>query len=143
MRGSGASRTNAAARSHCQGQASRSCPRKQLYLLSLGGQHGNSHVHFHLAALPPRVPHEQQQVGALMPERAGLLDVSDEEQALLAEQIRNAVIREQGPITLVRTCRRVRGRARSRTWGDSRETAFFAASLSRLGRWRMAPPRRA
>jgi hypothetical protein len=33
------------------------------------------------------VPYDQQQFAALMPERAGLLDVSDDEQATLAHRI--------------------------------------------------------
>ena len=66
-------------------------PTERLYLLSLGSQQGNRHVHWHLAPLPPGVPYDEQQLAALMIERAGYLDVSDEEQTRLAEAIRRAV----------------------------------------------------
>ncbi len=36
-------------------------PTERLYILSLGSQQGNSHVHWHLAPLPPGVPFEEQQ----------------------------------------------------------------------------------
>ena len=67
-------------------------PTERLYLLSLGSMQGNAHVHWHLAPLPPGVPYGRQQFAALMPERTGLLDVSDDEQAALARQIRAAVL---------------------------------------------------
>ncbi|MDX6199535.1 MAG: hypothetical protein QOJ79_2686 [Actinomycetota bacterium] len=40
-------------------------PTERLYLLSLGSMQANRHVHFHVAALPPGVPLEQQQYYAL------------------------------------------------------------------------------
>jgi histidine triad (HIT) family protein/ATP adenylyltransferase len=62
-------------------------PTERMYSLSLGSQQGNSHLHWHLAPLPPGVPYEQQQYYALMAEH-GVLAVSDEQQAGLAERIR-------------------------------------------------------
>jgi len=41
---------------------------ERVYLLSLGSQQGNTHVHWHVAALPPGVPYEQHQFHALMAE---------------------------------------------------------------------------
>lgn len=62
-------------------------PTEQLYILSLGSQLGNVHVHWHLGPLPPRVPLEEQQLEALRLER-GILELSEEEMASLAGRIR-------------------------------------------------------
>jgi len=55
--------------------------------MSLGSQQGNSHLHWHVAPLPPGVPYEQQQFHALMTEH-GVLDVTAESQTALAAAIR-------------------------------------------------------
>ena len=60
-------------------------------MLSLGSQHGNSHVHWYVVPLPPGVPYDQQQFGALMLERAGYLDMSDEENRTLAAELGEAM----------------------------------------------------
>lgn len=60
---------------------------ERLYLLSLGSQQANSHVHWHVAPLPPGVPLEQQQFAALDVTRAGVLRLSDAEMADLARRI--------------------------------------------------------
>jgi len=62
-------------------------PAERMYLLSLGSQQGNAHLHFHIAPLPPGVPYEQQQFYALMAEN-GVLDVDDAAQAAVAQAIR-------------------------------------------------------
>ena len=62
-------------------------PTERMYILSLGSQGGNRHVHWHLAALPPGVPLEEQQFEALRLEK-GVLTLSDEEMASLAARIR-------------------------------------------------------
>jgi histidine triad (HIT) family protein/ATP adenylyltransferase len=62
-------------------------PTERMYSLSLGSQQGNAHVHWHLAALPPGVPYQQQQFYALMAEN-GVLPVDDTTQAALAQRIR-------------------------------------------------------
>ncbi|MBO0837483.1 MAG: HIT family protein [Actinobacteria bacterium] len=67
-------------------------PVERMYALSLGSQQGNSHLHWHIAPLPPGVPYEHQQYRALMAEH-GVLDVSDDEQAALASEIRSALPR--------------------------------------------------
>ena len=65
-------------------------PTERVYLLSLGSQQGNSHVHWHVAPLPPGVPFLDQQLEALhVTDR--VLDLSDEEMAGLASQIRSAM----------------------------------------------------
>ena len=62
-------------------------PTERLYILSLGSRQGNSHVHWHLAPLPPGVPLEKQQYKALMPEFAGLLPIEDEGMKALASAV--------------------------------------------------------
>ena len=68
----------------------RAFPTERLYVLSLGSQQGNRHVHWHVAPLPPGVPYEQQQLEAL---RApdGVLDLTDEELAADATAVREAL----------------------------------------------------
>jgi hypothetical protein len=48
--------------------------------LSLGSQQGDSHLHWHIAPLPPGVPYDQQQLHALMA-GIGVLAVDDSKQA--------------------------------------------------------------
>jgi diadenosine tetraphosphate (Ap4A) HIT family hydrolase len=64
-------------------------PTERLYILSLGSQAGNRHVHWHIAPLPPRVPFAQQQLAALDSNR--VLDLSDDEMADLAARIHRAI----------------------------------------------------
>ncbi|SDU05997.1 histidine triad (HIT) family protein [Amycolatopsis keratiniphila] len=59
---------------------------ERLYVLSLGSQQANRHVHWHLAPLPPGVPYEQQQAAVFDPAR-GHLDVPDDELADLARRL--------------------------------------------------------
>jgi diadenosine tetraphosphate (Ap4A) HIT family hydrolase len=61
---------------------------ERLYVLSLGSQDGNRHVHWHLAPLPPGVPYEEQQLAAL---DADVLDLSDAELEELATRLRAAL----------------------------------------------------
>jgi histidine triad (HIT) family protein len=64
---------------------------ERVYVLSLGSQAGNRHVHWHVAPLPPGVPPEQQQLAALDIERAGYLAMDDAEMAQLAARIADAI----------------------------------------------------
>jgi len=66
-------------------------PTERIYVLSLGSQQGNSHVHWHVAALPPGVPYHDQQFAALTTETKGVLALSDDEQAALAARLRTAL----------------------------------------------------
>lgn len=68
-------------------------PTERLYVLSLGSNDGNAHVHWHLAPLPPGVPYEAQQFRSLMIESSGYYDVSIEEQQALATSVREAMSR--------------------------------------------------
>jgi ATP adenylyltransferase len=61
---------------------------ERMYMLSLGSQQGNSHVHWHIAPLPPGVPYEKQQFHALRM-RNGILEIPDTELAQLARSIRD------------------------------------------------------
>ncbi|MFG1749703.1 HIT family protein [Streptosporangium sandarakinum] len=67
-----------------------SVPCERTYLLSLGSQEGNSHLHWHIAALPPGVPYERQQYHALMSEN-GVVEHTPQEAAALAAKIRRAL----------------------------------------------------
>jgi len=62
-------------------------PTERVYVLSLGSQQGNAHVHWHVAPLPPGVPYEEQQFHAVMAEN-GVLDVTAAEQEAVAAAIR-------------------------------------------------------
>lgn len=65
-------------------------PAERVYLLSLGSQQGNSHVHWHIAPLPPGVPFHDQQLAALtVTDR--VLELSEGEMAEVASQIRAAL----------------------------------------------------
>lgn len=68
----------------------RAVPTERLYVVSFGSQQGNRHVHWHVAALPPSVPFEDQQ-GAALSWKGGILDLSEDELAELAERIRGAI----------------------------------------------------
>ncbi len=61
-------------------------PTDRLYVLTLGSQQANRHVHWHITALPPGVPYEEQEYKALSHEN-GLLDMSEEDKAGLARRI--------------------------------------------------------
>ncbi|HZM43014.1 MAG TPA: HIT family protein [Acidimicrobiales bacterium] len=63
-------------------------PTERVYILSLGSRDGNAHVHWHVAALPPGVPYDEQQFRALMVETKGVLVLTAGEQADLAERLR-------------------------------------------------------
>jgi diadenosine tetraphosphate (Ap4A) HIT family hydrolase len=69
-------------------------PTERIYILTLGSQQGNRHVHWHLAPLPPGVPYEQQQTAALDHSR-GSLALSDEDMAALAHALRQE-LRQRG-----------------------------------------------
>jgi diadenosine tetraphosphate (Ap4A) HIT family hydrolase len=65
-------------------------PVERLYVLSLGSQTANSHVHWHVAPLPPGVPFEEQQYRAL--DRTDCLDIDDAEMDTLARRIRAELV---------------------------------------------------
>jgi diadenosine tetraphosphate (Ap4A) HIT family hydrolase len=67
----------------------RSVPTERLYILSLGSQQGNRHVHWHVAPLPPGVPFEQQQLAALETNLCFELSQHDAEE--LGDRLRRAL----------------------------------------------------
>jgi diadenosine tetraphosphate (Ap4A) HIT family hydrolase len=66
-------------------------PIERLYVLSLGSQQRNRHVHWHLAPLPPGVPFERQQLAAIDADDG--VDLSEDELEELAERIRAEIDR--------------------------------------------------
>lgn len=60
---------------------------ERVYILSLGSQAANSHVHWHIAPLPMGVPLERQQYYALMHEN-GAIETTPKEMAKLAQELR-------------------------------------------------------
>jgi histidine triad (HIT) family protein len=66
---------------------------ERIYVLSLGSQQANSHLHFHVVPLPFGVPFEKQQYHALMAEN-GVLQISDADMSQMAGQISLAYQRE-------------------------------------------------
>jgi diadenosine tetraphosphate (Ap4A) HIT family hydrolase len=59
---------------------------ERIYVLSLGSQQGNRHLHWHVAPLPKGVPVEQQQFHALMAEH-GVLRIAEDEMEAMAREI--------------------------------------------------------
>jgi diadenosine tetraphosphate (Ap4A) HIT family hydrolase len=60
---------------------------ERVYVLSLGSNQGNAHVHWHVVPLPPGTPYEEQQFAAVRLEIAGALKIPDGEKAALAARI--------------------------------------------------------
>lgn len=65
----------------------------RVYLLSLGSNEGNAHVHWHVVPLPPDTPYEEQQFSAIMLERAGAMKIPEEEIVSLAARLRSRMRR--------------------------------------------------
>ena len=61
-------------------------PTERLYIMSLGSQSGNRHVHWHVAPLPPGTPYQDQQFAAFSWDR-GVLALPDDDLASLAGRI--------------------------------------------------------
>lgn len=64
---------------------------ERVYILSLGSQQGNRHVHWHIAPLPYGIPFQQQQLEALGIEN-GFLDIPESECIELAKRIRQNMV---------------------------------------------------
>ena len=63
---------------------------ERIYILSLGSQAKNKHVHWHIAPLPKGIPLEQQQYHALMHEN-GVVQTTPEEMAQFAKDLGEAI----------------------------------------------------
>jgi diadenosine tetraphosphate (Ap4A) HIT family hydrolase len=68
----------------------RAVPTERLYVLSLGSFEANSHVHWHLAPLPPGVPFEHQQLAAIDTDLG--LELGEDELEDLAARIRAELV---------------------------------------------------
>ena len=66
---------------------------ERVYIISLGSQQGNRHVHWHIAPLPSGVPFKQQQLDALRIDN-GFLEIPENDMTELAERIRKNMIEE-------------------------------------------------
>lgn len=64
-------------------------PTERLYVLSLGSQQGNTHVHWHLVPLPPGVPYADQQFGLFDLAHLGVPDVPAAQRHALAAALRS------------------------------------------------------
>jgi diadenosine tetraphosphate (Ap4A) HIT family hydrolase len=62
---------------------------ERVYILSLGSQQANAHVHWHIVPCPPSVPFEQQQCALIDREKSGVLALSHEEAVALAARLRD------------------------------------------------------
>jgi len=60
---------------------------ERMYIFTFGSNQGNSHVHWHVVPLTPGTPYEEQQFAAVMLERAGALEIAEEEKASLATRL--------------------------------------------------------
>ena len=60
----------------------------RVYLLSLGSQEANAHVHWHIVPCPPGLPFEEQQLALLDTGERGVLALSHEEGGDLAARLR-------------------------------------------------------
>ena len=66
----------------------RTVPTERLYVLSLGSQQGNRHVHWHVVAQPPGLAYREQQLGLLSKSVRGVLPFDPERNNELAKRIR-------------------------------------------------------
>ena len=74
---------------------SQAVPTERVYVMSLGSNQGNAHVHWHLVPLPPDTPYAEQQFAAVMLETAGALKIPDREKAALAARVGQRMDRSQ------------------------------------------------
>ena len=62
---------------------------ERVYILSLGSQQANAHVHWHIVPCPPGVPFDEQQLVLLDAEKRGVLQLTEAEGESLAELVRS------------------------------------------------------
>jgi diadenosine tetraphosphate (Ap4A) HIT family hydrolase len=61
---------------------------ERVYILSLGSQRANAHVHWHIVPCPPETPLEEQQLSLLDAEERGIVELEHVEAEALANQLR-------------------------------------------------------
>jgi diadenosine tetraphosphate (Ap4A) HIT family hydrolase len=66
----------------------RTVPTERLYVLSLGSQQANRHVHWHVVAQPPGLAYGEQQLALLAKSVRGVLPFDPERNKRLAKRIR-------------------------------------------------------
>ena len=64
---------------------------ERIYVLSLGSNQGNAHLHWHVVPLPRNTPYDKQQYHALMAEN-GVLRFSEAELCDMADKIKRAFV---------------------------------------------------
>jgi diadenosine tetraphosphate (Ap4A) HIT family hydrolase len=74
----------------------RTVPTERLYVVSLGSQQGNRHVHWHLVPLPPGVPYREQQLAVLAKSIRGVLPFDRRQRSDLAKRIRSNLLVPDG-----------------------------------------------
>jgi diadenosine tetraphosphate (Ap4A) HIT family hydrolase len=62
---------------------------ERVYILSLGSQQANAHIHWHIVPCPPEIPFEEQQLALLDAEERGILQLEHEEAEELATRLRS------------------------------------------------------
>ena len=62
---------------------------ERVYIMSLGSQQANAHVHWHIVPCPPGTPLEEQQVALLDAEKRGIVELEPEQAETLAAQLRS------------------------------------------------------
>lgn len=62
---------------------------ERVYILSLGSQQANAHVHWHIVPCPPETPLEQQQLVLLNADEGGILEVKPQEAEALVARLRS------------------------------------------------------
>jgi diadenosine tetraphosphate (Ap4A) HIT family hydrolase len=62
---------------------------ERVYVLSLGSQQANAHVHWHVIPCPPGIPFEQQQTALVDKRQRGVLELDPEEEESLATCLRS------------------------------------------------------
>jgi diadenosine tetraphosphate (Ap4A) HIT family hydrolase len=74
---------------HAIAEAARQALRpERVYVLSLGSQQANTHVHWHVVPCPPGIPLAQQQGALIDAQKRGVLTLSDEEAEALLDLLR-------------------------------------------------------
>lgn len=63
---------------------------ERVYLLSLGSNQGNAHVHWHIVPLPPGVPYHEQQLAIY---KQDILRIPEKDRVSLAARIRERIER--------------------------------------------------
>jgi ATP adenylyltransferase len=62
---------------------------ERVYILSLGSQQANAHVHWHIVPCPPETPLEEQQLALLSAEDRGIVELEHEPAEALATNLRS------------------------------------------------------